>query len=75
MDQGILKVHDLNPDGVRIVVKWETLAPGRSVFVPCVNTHECKQQIKRITKDKNISAEIRTVIEKDMLGVRVWQIV
>ena len=38
MKQGVLKVDDLNPDGVRIVVKWDDMVVGASVFIPCVKT-------------------------------------
>ena len=29
-----LKTHDLNPDGVRIVVDWGAMVVGSSIFVP-----------------------------------------
>ena len=37
MDQKVLKVDDLNPDGLRITVDWEDMSVGASIFVPCVN--------------------------------------
>ena len=40
MEQGVLKISDLNPDGVRIIVAWDELVIGASVFIPCINTEE-----------------------------------
>ena len=34
MDQKVLKVDDLNPDGLRITVDWEDMSVGASIFVP-----------------------------------------
>ena len=36
MKQGVLKKDDLNPDGVRIIVKWDDMVAGSSVFIPCI---------------------------------------
>ena len=45
MDQKVLKVDDLNPDGLRITVDWEDMSVGASIFVPCVNTEKGKEQL------------------------------
>ena len=44
MEQGVLKISDLNPDGVRIIVAWDELVVGASVFIPCINTEEAMKQ-------------------------------
>ena len=44
-----------------------------SVFILCINTVEAKKQIQRIFISKGWQSEIRTVIEDDKLGVRVWR--
>jgi hypothetical protein len=43
---GVLKLDDLDPDGVHIVVDWGALQVGSSFFVPCLNTTAAKKQIK-----------------------------
>ena len=48
MKQGVLKIDDLNPDGVRVVVKWDNLVVGSSMFIPCVNTEEAMRQAAKI---------------------------
>ncbi len=75
MSQGVLKIHDVNPDGIRIVLKWDTFVPGSSMFVPCVNTHECIRQLKNITKNKKLCVVTKIVVENERLGVRIWRTV
>ena len=75
MDQGVLREHDLNPDGVRIVVKWDDLSAGASVFVPCINTEEAMRQAAKITVSKGYKTEARVTIEDDILGIRIWRMV
>jgi hypothetical protein len=43
-----LKLYDVNPDGVRIVVDWGAMVVGSSIFIPCINTNKALQQVKRI---------------------------
>lgn len=69
----VLKTYDLNPDGVHIVVNWDSMGINASVFILCINTVEAKKQIQRIFISKGWQNEIRTVIEDDKLGVRVWR--
>ena len=73
MKQGVLKVDDLNPDGVRIVVKWDDMVVGASVFIPCVNTEEAMRQAAKIVVGKGYETEARVVIEDEILGVRIWR--
>ena len=75
MSQGVLKIHDVNPDGIRIVLKWDTFVTGSSMFVPCVNTHECVRQLKSIAKNKQLCVVTKIVVENKRLGVRIWRTV
>jgi hypothetical protein len=67
------KVDDLCPDGVRIVVDWESMVVGASIFVPCINTKKATQQIKAYFKQQGWSSEVRTLSENGLLGVRAWR--
>ena len=71
-----LRLYDLNPDGVRIVVDWGAMVVGSSVFIPCINTNKALQQVKRICVEE-LEGDVRAkmVIEKPFSGVRVWRIV
>ena len=68
-----LKTHDLNPDGVRIVVDWGAMVVGSSIFVPCIDTDKALKQVKRICVDEmEWDVVARAVISSSHTGVRVW---
>jgi len=75
MKQGVLKKDDLNPDGVRIIVKWDDMVAGSSVFIPCINTQEAMRQSAKILINKDYKTEARVVIENKILGIRIWRTV
>jgi len=75
MKQGVLKKSDLNPDGIRIIVKWDEMVAGASVFIPCVNTEKAMKQAIKIVADKGYKTEIKVVIENKILGIRIWRTV
>tara|TARA_R110000772_G_scaffold33867_2_gene82388 strand:+ start:332 stop:544 length:213 start_codon:yes stop_codon:yes gene_type:complete len=70
-----LKTSDLNPDGVRIIVTWDELVVGASVFIPCINTEEAMKQAAKIVVEKDFKTEARVVIEDEILGIRIWRTV
>ncbi len=72
--QGILKSDDLSPDGVRIVVNWDSMVTSSSVFILCVNVQEALRQIKNIAKTKGWDVETHVRVEDNKLGVRIWRI-
>jgi len=73
MDQKVLKIEDLNPDGIRIVVNWDGLKVNGSVFIPCVDTEKVKDQVSTVAslRQYEIKHEIR--VENGILGLRVWR--
>ena len=73
MEQGVLKISDLNPDGVRIIVAWDELVIGASVFIPCINTEEAMRQAAKIVVEKDFKTEARVVVEDEILGIRIWR--
>ena len=73
MDQKVLKVDDLNPDGLRITVNWEDMGVGTSIFLPCVNTEKGKEQLKKLAKRKDWTFDIQVCIEGGKLGLRAWR--
>jgi len=70
-----LRTDDLNPDGVRIIVAWDELVVGASVFIPCINTEEAMKQAAKIVVEKDFKTEARVVIEDEILGIRIWRTV
>ena len=75
MKQGVLKIDDLNPDGVRIIVGWDSFVAGASVFIPCINTEEAMRQAAKILVGRDYKTEARVVVEDEILGVRIWRTV
>ena len=70
----VLKVYDLNPDGIHIKVNWKRMLISYSVFILCINTQAAVEQLKNIAKQKKWEFETRVVIEDDKLGVRAWRL-
>ena len=70
----ILKKYNLNPDGVRIIVNWNDMVIGSSVFILSVNTQEALSQIKKVMNDKGWEYQMQIRIEDEKLGVRVWRL-
>ena len=70
----ILKKYDLNPDGVRIIVNWNDMVTGSSVFILSVNTQAALSQIKKVMNDKGWEYQMQIRVEDDKLGVRVWRL-
>ena len=75
MDQKVLKVDDLNPDGLRVTVNWEDMSVGASIFVPCVNTEKGKEQLNKVAKLKEWEFSTQTCIEDGKLGLRALRTV
>ena len=70
-----LKVDDLNPDGVKVIVQWDDMVVGASVFIPCIDTEKAKQQMIKIAELKSWKVEMRVRIENKMFGLRIWRTV
>ena len=75
MDQKPLKTDDINPDTVKVVVQWDDMVVGASVFVPCVDTEKAKQQLEKVAELKSWQVATRVRIESKIFGVRMWRTV
>tara|TARA_R110002020_G_C15758332_1_gene726848 strand:+ start:254 stop:469 length:216 start_codon:yes stop_codon:yes gene_type:complete len=69
----MLKLDDIAPDGVRIIVRWDKMVIGASVFVPCINARKAREQVNVIFKRKGWQYKAKTTIESEKLGVRIWR--
>ena len=74
MNREVLKIDDLSPDDIKIVVDWEGLLVGSSAFIPCINTEKAHQQIKNVERQKNWTIKMQVRVENAILGVRLWRI-
>lgn len=70
----VIRLDDLHPDGVRVVVDWPRFQPGSSIFVPCLGLDTCIQQVERIAARKQWKIQHCIWVENNILGLRVWRI-
>lgn len=75
MDQKVLKVDDLNPDGLRVTVNWDDMDVKSSIFVPCINTEKAKNQLQKLAERKKWGFDMQVCVENKKLGLRVWRTV
>jgi len=75
LHQKPLKTDDINPDTVKIIVQWDKMVVGASVFVPCIDTEKAKQQLEKVAELKSWQVAMRVRIENEMFGVRIWRTV
>ena len=75
MHQKPLKIDDINPDTIKIIIQWDDMVVGASVFVPCVDNVRAKEQLLAIATRKKWSVEMRVKIENKIFGVRMWRTV
>ena len=69
-----LSRSDISPDGVRIVIDWDTFVVGTSIFIPRVNAKQAVTDLvsaSGLTRNNLIK---RVCIEKGKYGVRVWRV-
>jgi len=75
LHQKPLKIDDINPDTVKIIIQWDDMVVGASVFVPCVDTEKAKQQLEKVAELKSWQVATRVRIESKIFGVRMWRTV
>jgi len=68
-----VRVDELAPDGVRIIISWDSFTVGASVFIPCINTLELVRQVHKLTTPWKWVIHYRPGIEKGRWGVRIWR--
>jgi hypothetical protein len=68
-----VRLTDISPDGVRMVVDWDKFMPGSSVFIPCINTGKALEHVIAAGELDKGSLEKRVGIENGKYGVRIWR--
>lgn len=63
----------LFPDSIRIIIKWDEMRVGGSVFVPCMDTITCKAQIQGVAERRGWEVKAHTCEENGLWGVRMWR--
>ena len=52
MQQLVLRIDDINPDGVRVRINWGAFVVGASFFIPCINVTKGTRQLNAIARSK-----------------------
>lgn len=74
MGQEVVRTFDLCPDGIRIVVPWDAIAVGASVFVPCLDAPKAIDEFEKIASSRGWYIDARIGISKGKYGVRIWRV-
>ena len=61
------------PDGVPIVVEWDGMQIGHSVFIPALNHAKLRKEVATIAKQKGFTLRGFTRIEAGKYGMRFWR--
>jgi hypothetical protein len=60
-------------DGVTYSLKWQEFDVGSSFFIPCLGVDEARLLIERKMARLGFKIEIKSVIENEVRGLRVWR--
>lgn len=71
---GVLTLDQIGPDGLLIVVDWDAMRVGSSVFLPCINTTEALKQAGGIFARRGWEMRVAIRPENDLWGVRIWRV-
>jgi hypothetical protein len=69
----VLRLDDINPDGIRIWIDWRKMEVGASIFIPCLNVSKAKTQLLKIAEEKGMTLKITPCIDGGKWGIRVWR--
>jgi hypothetical protein len=70
----IIKLDDIAPDGVRMIVDWGRMRTSDSVFIPCVNVAKALKQLEPIFGRRGWKMRTHVSIENNIMGLRIWRI-
>ncbi len=72
---GRIRLSDIAPDGVRIIVDWVKFTENASIFIPAVNTQKAVAHVLEATKLEKQHIKYRVRVEDGVYGVRIWRLV
>ena len=70
---GVLTLDQVAPDGLLLVVDWDAMEVGSSVFLPCINTPLAIKQARGIFERRGWTMRVAIRAENNMWGVRIWR--
>jgi hypothetical protein len=55
-------------------INWRNFKAGYSFFIPCIACTEAKKTLKETARKLKINIVMKTVIENNIRGIRVWRV-
>ena len=59
--------------GIEYEVPWDDFKPGGSIFVPCLDEAEARDEVNTFTKEKGVRVLTAVRIEHGIKGLRIWR--
>jgi hypothetical protein len=69
----VLRLDDIGPDGVRMIIDWDKMLPKDSVFIPCLNVAKAHKQLCPIFARRGWNLRVHVRVENNILGLRIWR--
>lgn len=63
----------LGPDGVEFIVDWNAMAPGMSLFVPCLDFQLALNEFNHVCDRLDWTFDYVIRIENGKIGIRFWR--
>lgn len=70
----VIKLDDVAPDGVRMIIDWSKMSTADSVFIPCLNVKKALKQVDAIFNRRGWKMRVHVSVESNTMGVRIWRI-
>ena len=70
-----IRLTDISPDGVRIIIDWDKFISNSSIFIPCINTAKAIKEVREVAKLSPDEVRTHIRIENGKYGVRIWRTV
>jgi len=61
-------------NGADYEIDWPNFKPGTSIFIPAVDIEAAEKAILKEGKRLEFDCVMKTVIENDIQGIRVWRL-
>ncbi len=61
-------------EGINYQINWKRFKRGYSLFFPCLNCKQARQDIYTVLKRLKFKVVTKIIIEDGIRGLRIWRI-
>lgn len=61
-------------EGVSYDVNWKAFKRGTSIFIPCLDPAQAKQELAVVLERLRIKTVTKVVIDAGIRGLRIWRV-